>query len=146
MQYSDHRLWRLYENVTAVAGWGILASLAWIMGDIIIPESMPEWPLVGEVSYWLIGCVSWIFKADIVKYRITRDSRDHPLRKWGTFRNVKRHKFIMLRKGTDPSSGEQLVTTVCPACDALHGFEHMDKTPRTCNFDGCQEVIYASHR
>ena len=130
MKYSDHRLWRIYENVTALVGWGALASLAWVTGDIIFQDSMPEWPLVGEVSHWLIGCISWIFKADIIKYRITRDPRDHPFRKWWTFRNLRRHKFIMLRKGTNSSDSESMITTVCPSCDALHGFEKSDKAPR----------------
>jgi len=146
MKYSDHRLWRLYENVTAVVGWGVMASLAWVTGDFFFPESMPEWPLLGEASHWLIGCVSWIVKADIIKYRITRDPRDHPFRKWWTFRNLKRHKFIMLRKGTNASNSKNLITTVCPACDALHGFEHTDKASRICNYNGCQEVIQAPHR
>lgn len=141
MRYSDHRLWRIYETVTAVAGLGVLASLVWVIGKIFFQESMPEWPLVGEVSHWLIGGVSWIVKADIIKYRITRDPRDHPFRKWLTVRNLKRYKYIYLRKGKNPLNIKNLITMVCPSCDSLHGFEKSDKQPRICGHNGCHEVI-----
>ena len=123
MKYSDHRLWRIYENVTAIIGWGALAALAWTIGDAALPQLMPDWPLVGEASHWLIGSIAWIFKADVIKYRITRDPRDHPFRKWWTFTNLKRYNFVMLRKGSTPSQNETLITTLCPSCDAPHGFE-----------------------
>lgn len=145
MKYSDHRLWRIYENATAIVGWGALASLVWIVGDAVFPHLMPDWPLIGQASHWLIGSVAWIIKADVIKYRITRDPRDHPFRKWWTLRNLKRHKFIMLKKGSNPPKGENLITTVCPSCDALHGFEKSDKASRICSHNGCQEVIRAPH-
>ena len=146
MKYSDHRLWRIYENVTAIVGWGAIAALAWTAFDIFLPQSMPDWPLVGEASYWLIGSIAWIFKADLIKYRITRDPRDHPFRKWRTFKNLKQHKFIMLKEGSTPPRNENLITTVCPSCDALHGFEKSDSASRICSNNGCQQVIRAPHR
>lgn len=150
MKYSDHRLWRIYENVAAVVGWVAIAALAWIAGGIFFPDSMPNWPLMGEASYWLIGGVAWIIrwiiKADTIKYRMTRDPRDHPIRKWCTFKNVRRRKFMMVKKESNPSNNRKLITTACPSCDALHGFEETDKDDRICSHDGCQEVVRAPHR
>lgn len=146
MKYTDHLLWRIYENITAVVGWGVIITFAWSTGNTFIPHLMPDWPLIGEAFHWLIGSVGWIIKADIIKYRITRDPRDHPFRKWWTFKNLKRHKFIMLKKGSDPSKDADLITTVCPSCDVLHGFEKTDKASRICSHNGCKEIIHAPHR
>lgn len=146
MRYHDHRLWRIYENVTAVIGLGAIASVTWVVGESLFPDLMPSWPLIGKASYWFIGSIAWIVKADTIKYSITRDPRDLPFRKWWTFRNLKRHKFIMLRKGSNSSRKEGVITTVCPSCDALHGFEKADKSPRVCSYNGCQEIILAPHR
>lgn len=146
MRYSDYRLWRIYENVTAIIGWGAIASLAWVSGEFLVPDLMPSWPLIGDASHWLIGSITWIMKADMIKYRITRDPRDLPFRKWFTLRNLKRRKTVMIKKGSNSSGKEDMITTVCPSCDVLHGFEKADRSPRVCSYNGCREIILAPHR
>ena len=146
MKYFDHRLWRVYENVTTVVGWGAIAAMIWVVAEALFSEFMPDWPILGEASYWLIGSIAWIFKADVVKYRITRDPRDHPIRKWFTLKNLKRHRHIRTTNKIVPSEAGGLIKTVCPSCNALHGFEKTEESSRVCGNNGCQEVIRAPHR
>lgn len=144
MKYYDHWFWRVYEYTAAVAGWGLLVTLPWMVLEWFLPALMPEWPLVGSAHDWLAGCIVWIIKADTLKYRITKDPRDEPIRKWFTFRNARSRKVIMLRKGVN-SSQTRVITTVCPFCDVLHGFEKSDKEQRICGYENCKAVVSAPH-
>ena len=84
---NNRPFWLFYEHITALLGWTFVLTMIWIFfiqvwGTVFFPNSIPDWPLIGEAYHWLAGCILWIIKADWIKYRITKDPNDFPPFKW----------------------------------------------------------------
>ncbi len=93
LRSRSHDFWRWYELLTATVGWAGLASFLvvfWNQTTTVtgLPQLLPDW------SAWLWGimatAIAWIWKADRLKYKFTKDPRDEPFRKWGSFKHAQR--------------------------------------------------------
>lgn len=147
LRKRNHWLWKVYEYVTALIGWTFLVVLTAYFWNSI--ATLFEWPTIyADRSEWyyglLGGCIAWIIKFDFFKYRMTRDPRDEPIRKWFSFKYAQRFKPSEVLIVPDGYAGDRkdLKLTKCPKCFVWHGFlNHEDS--RQCEFYGCSQKVEA---
>ena len=147
----QHSLWLFYENITAILGLTIIPTftLALVWNPIAVSINWPTF--LFEYNEYLIiyatTSVAWMIKSDWVKYRITKDPRDKPFRKWFSFRYAGHYKPDEISYTPDGFEGDliKLIPTICPKCNVTHLFAPDEKESRRCpyraNFIQCDSVV-----
>jgi hypothetical protein len=149
LRSRSHDFWRWYELLTATVGWAGLASFLvvfWNQTTTVtgLPQLLPDW------SAWLWGimatAVAWIWKADRLKYKFTKDPRDEPFRKWGSFKHAQRfmpgERVFLREQGVNLVHGCGAAIAQCPTCSHVHGFAPNDiGAEHKCGIYGCEGTI-----
>lgn len=142
----EHWFWNAYEVTTTLAGLLFMAATALFVWNLL--ATALGWPTVlADKATWIVGtalgAAVWVMKADILKYKITRDPRDEPSRKWVSFKYAKKYlpnEVIFVPDGYEGDRSDLKITR-CPKCHAFHGFMAEDLAPRKCRYYGCGEMV-----
>ncbi len=136
---TDSCFWRAYEWISCVV---FIVTIVCVSIFLIGKDSGLAWTL--DLCVWSTICIVFI---DILKYKITKSSKDKPLRKWFSFRWAQKHKpneVIILPTGFTGDVAH-LKQSHCYRCGALHGFlREGDESERVCSFSGCDELVLFS--
>lgn len=143
----NHPLWRWYERLTALIGWAALPVIALVFWNKIAGVS--GWPVYLDdystfLWSYLGAAIAWIIKADVIKYRVTRDPRDDPFRKWYSFKHAQKFKpgerVFVRNEGFKIGPGSLIAK--CKECGHVHGFpEDQANTTHDCGIYACKGVI-----
>lgn len=141
-----HTFWRWYEILTAVIGWTAIPTMLLVFWNGFAP--VLGWPeVLADQTAWLWGylgaALTWIFKADIFKYRMTRDPRDHPGRKWWSFKHAQQFRpgeRIFVERAGDLRPGSLVAR--CGTCHQVHGYPaEQAGTRQICGVYGCRAEL-----
>ena len=145
MKNRNHTIWKMYEYITAFIGWVMLFSLILSFYNAIA-SSIGWYTIFYEYNTWFfytfVGSLVWIKKFDIIKYRITRDPRDEPFRKWFSFKYAQKYKpneIIFTPNEWEHKDGISNIRT-CPKCNYSQ-YTNVLKDKICCNIYGCKEMI-----
>lgn len=150
----DSGWWRFYESASAPFGCFTLIILLLYLWNGVAPQLGQPLILSPVSDYFfplMISFISWILFGDKIKYRLTKDPRDEPRRKWFSFKNAQKflsHEVVILEDNNVVRSAPEttqliksLAVTQCPKCDVMHAFGANETNPRTCVFYGCGESV-----
>ena len=146
--------WRLYEALTPLVGCFALIAMFLIIWNAVAANN--EWPTVFDGHETLLfsiatTCILLVWKGDLIKYRITKDARDEPNRKWASFKHAGKYlsNEVVFLQGNNlvpnrPVTAQlikHLNVTNCPKCGVTHAFSLEKTTPQTCVFYGCGATL-----
>ena len=136
---TNSRFWRAYELASSSALVVLfLGVLVFLFGDN--PEFM--W-----IVKFVIPAIAIITFVDVLKYRLTGNTKDKPLRKWFSLRWAQRYKPEETLILPDGFTGEvtHLTFVRCGKCGAFHGFSsEEEESERICSFRRCKELVSCS--